>query len=477
MRKIALCIGNDEYSFLPKLKYAVSDATEIEKNLKLLGFETILKINLCREDLVDTIFDFCDRIEQYDAILVYYAGHGFQIEGDNIIAPIDLNINTRTKSVKYDAFPIADLMKQLNNYPTQTKIVILDACRENLNNRGGIMDFAPILAPQGSIIAFSTSPGQSSRESEDKKHGIYTSTLLKYIGLPRVQIETVFKKVRETMIAETGGIQIPWEHTSLIGDFYLNSDTIYDGIFYSNEALADGEYKIFQDEKIKNVVTDLKSYNWPTQERGINEIYTIDYSNASSNDLFVLGRNVYQAADGSSFSARNFIDYFCEHNQITSQAKMHILNGMVYEIYFDSTNNIRKRFKLGYYERIIAYVEKKEFYSSKEFIVSKLCKEDNRILYIPGQNELMEFTVILEKNNEDIYVKDVIYHGKSVLNNIDFSYRISIDSWCSYTIYQFEKSIADTIVALQDYVKIEYNGSEVTRDTILQIPQRECQCE
>lgn len=87
----------------------------------------------------------------------------------------------------------------------------------------------------------------------------------------------------------------------------------------------------------------------------------------------------------------------------------------------------------------------------------------------------MEFTVNLEKDNEDIIVKDIIYHGKSVLNKIDFSQRIFIDLWRSYTTYQFEKCITNTIVALQDNVKIEYIGSEVTRDTILKIPQKEAE--
>lgn len=465
MKKIALCIGNDEYEVLPPLKYAVLDAQEIESSLRLLGFETILKINLNRQDLIETMVDFCGKIENYDVALLYYAGHGFQIEGDNIIAPIDLNISKKSKAVKFDAFPIADLMRSLNDYPEQTKIVILDACRENLNNRGGIMDFAPISAPQGSIIAFSTSPGQSSRESSEKKHGLYTSTLLKYINLPRIPIETMFKKVRESMIAETGGIQVPWEHTSLIGDFYLNSDTIYDGISYSNEALADNEYKIFKDEKIKNIVENLKSWNWPIQEKAINETYLIDFSNASCNDLFVLGRNIYQAADGNCFAAQNFVDFFCENNIIISQAKIHILNGMAYEIYFDSQNDIRQRFKLGYYEKIITYVEKKEFHASKEFIVAKLCKED-RLLYIPGQNEVMYFTVSLEGNSENVYVKDIIYQGKSIIDSTQKSY---LETNCTYRIYQFERNIANMVAALQDYVKIEYVGIPVTRDTNLTI--------
>ena len=84
--------------------------------------------------------------------------------------------------------------------------------------------FAPVSAPQGSVIAFSTSPGQSAKENDATGHGKYTEVLLRYISLPRVPVETVFKKVRELLVSETGGTQIPWEHTSLIGDFYFNPD-------------------------------------------------------------------------------------------------------------------------------------------------------------------------------------------------------------------------------------------------------------
>ena len=99
-------------------------------------------------------------------------------------------------------------------------------------------DFAPISAPQGSVIAFATSPGQSSKENVGTGHGYYTEALLKYMSLPRVPIETTFKKVREFLFAKTSGTQIPWEHTSLVGEFYFNPDTIYDGAAYSMKLTA-----------------------------------------------------------------------------------------------------------------------------------------------------------------------------------------------------------------------------------------------
>lgn len=97
--------------------------------------------------------------------------------------------------------------------------------------------------PQGSVIAFATSPGQSSKENSSTGHGYYTEALLKYMSLSRVPIETTFKKVREFLFAKTSGMQIPWEHTSLVGEFYFNPDTIYDGVIYSVEAYEDSRFR------------------------------------------------------------------------------------------------------------------------------------------------------------------------------------------------------------------------------------------
>lgn len=129
----------------------------------------------------DAIFSLADKIENYDAALIYYVGHGFKVDGDNILAPIELDIQARPELVKLNAFPLSELTEVLNRFPNQTKIVILDACREIIGHRGAMKDFAPVSAPQGSVIAFATSPGQSSKENVGTGHGYYTEALLKYM--------------------------------------------------------------------------------------------------------------------------------------------------------------------------------------------------------------------------------------------------------------------------------------------------------
>ena len=99
---------------------------------------------------------------------------------------------------------------------------------------------------------------------------------------------------------------------------------------------------------------------------------------------------------------------------ISDQAKVHILNGMAYEIYYDARNNLRSKYKTSCLASIVNYLEQPEFYASREFIGSHLCKIEDRPIYIPGQNERM-FFIVKGKATEDGYqVEDISYHGKSV---------------------------------------------------------------
>lgn len=154
MKRIALCIGNDNYSNLPKLNCARNDAHGMADILERLGFDTQKVFDVDRSQMISFISDFTDKLKEYDSCVFYYAGHGFQIDGDNILAPIDLNTNRKNKEVKMYAFPLEELMNQLVIYPNKTKVIIIDACRDTLNNRGTFEGFAPILAPKDQLLHF-----------------------------------------------------------------------------------------------------------------------------------------------------------------------------------------------------------------------------------------------------------------------------------------------------------------------------------
>ena len=206
---------------------AENDALEMERVLSDLGFDTIVKTNLNRYDMGNEIFKFARKIKDYDSCLFYYAGHGFEVENENILIPIDLNYQAmgNNQELIFNAFKLQDLINQFNIYPEKVKILIIDACRRDVNIRGISNGFVAMSAPKGTILAFSTSPGEAALEDNFSRHGKYTKCLLDHINEKNIPIEVVFKQVRKEMDLLTNGRQLPWEHTSLIGEYYFNQET------------------------------------------------------------------------------------------------------------------------------------------------------------------------------------------------------------------------------------------------------------
>jgi len=465
MKRLALCIGNNNYSILPNLSCCIDDANSVAKALIDIGFEVNVHTDLDRESLTDVIIDFAEKIGEYDIVLFYFAGHGFEADGDNILAPIDLNINARPAAVRMSTFPLSELTNQLNRWPEQSKIIILDACRDSLGRRGSFQFLAPVSAPQGSIIAFSTSPGQSAKENSLTGHGYYTEALLRYIALPRVPVETVFKKVRECLAGASGGSQISWEHTSLIGEVYLNTDTIYDGVSYCWEAMADSRFHFSSESNIKAIVDGLKTLNWTQQEIAVNSVSSIDYNDASCNELFILGRNIYQAACGNCYACQRFINNFGANESIPIQAKLHLLNGMAYKIYYDANGRLRNRYKSTYLTQIIKYLEQSDFYASRQFIASNLHGVTDRPIYVPGQNALIDLYIKGDLDGEEYELHDIIYLGHSIFQREDFD---EIDSYFHPSRrVTFESGIIKELGAPADCVRFQYDESEIASDTYI----------
>lgn len=490
MKCYALCIGNTEYNslLLGKLPAARNDAEAIGGKLCSLGFTVDTEYNLKSRDMAIVIGGLEEKVKQYDSVLFYYAGHGFEVDGNNILAPIDLNPSDEKSAVLYDAYKLSDLMEILKGADNQkipkTKIIILDACRTQLNVRGSSPYFGPILAPQGAIIAFSTSPGQTAHEKG--MHGVYTNTLLRYMDTPRTSIERVFKRVRTALVNETKGAQIPWEHTSLIGDYYLNPQTIYDGSDYSKEALADSEFIFPRNSKMKDIVCKLKSYNYYTQSDALKEFWEIPKGNMEevlSDELFVFGRNIYQAACGGCFDCERFIKEFAMLSRLSNDAKKHILNGMAFEIYYDSKGQFREKAKFECSQQVIELLEREEYYGSLRFINSFLDKED-KIYYYPGQDDKIEVSVEVsqsdiqessflgdecEGESNVVSLKDILYNGVSIYADLIDSRYLTRDSLicdiCKITRKQFENYLLDKMLVANGYLIVSYFGAEIYDDT------------
>ena len=224
-RRLALVIGNASYTHGGNLQNPINDVRAMESSLKDLGF-TVLKYEDCSQSTIKRAIDeFGRQLADYDVGLFFYAGHGIQVRGNNYLIPVDAQL-TSENDVEYDCVRADRVLAKMESAGSKTNIAILDACRDNPFERSWSRGtqgngLAFMNAPQGSLIAYATAPGQTASDGKGGKHGLYTAALLDNISLPGLTIEQVFKRVRAKVAQKSEGQQTPWESTSLTGDFYF----------------------------------------------------------------------------------------------------------------------------------------------------------------------------------------------------------------------------------------------------------------
>ena len=224
-KRLALVIGNDEYISNP-LQFAVSDSKGISLALEDAGFDVTHLINVTQENFLEALYDFKRKIllsGKNTDVLFYYAGHASQVRGINYLNPVDTVIN-RESQLEIKSINVNRIFEILNESIDGVKIAILDACRNNpfaSSLRSAKSGLAQMNAPPGTIIAYSTAPGETAVDGSSGGLGIYTGSLISSIKKPNIKIEEVFKETRKNVVTLTGGEQIPWESSSLISDFYF----------------------------------------------------------------------------------------------------------------------------------------------------------------------------------------------------------------------------------------------------------------
>lgn len=255
--KVALVIGNSNYLAGVPLPNPENDASDISRMLEAAGFQVMKYIDLKQAEMKIAIDEFGEVLNSSTIGLFYYAGHGIQAKGRNYLIPIDANLETEN-DVEYNCVDAGRVLAKMEDARNTTNIVILDACRNNPFERSWSRKstgsgLAFVEAPSGSIIAYSTSPGKTASDGYDR-NSPYTASLIQYLDMPNVKIEDFFKLVRSSVREKTGGVQTPWESTSLEGDFYFHFDPETANVPSGN--LSDAELA----EKPGNTVKEELSY-------------------------------------------------------------------------------------------------------------------------------------------------------------------------------------------------------------------------
>ena len=234
--RIALVIGNGAYAHVKALPNPTNDARAIAKSLRDIGFTVAEGRDLDREAMQKTIRDFLLQAARAQVALVYYAGHGVQIDGRNYLVPIDIQFQAGTKMT--DAMVDMDTIMAGLDDQVRTNILILDACRNNpmapqaapAGTNRGIEAGSGLAAPTtlgagstlgaGTLIAFATAPGQVALDGEGA-NSPFSSALSRHIGTPGLEVQQMLTRVRAEVVAATKSKQVPWSNSSLLGEVYL----------------------------------------------------------------------------------------------------------------------------------------------------------------------------------------------------------------------------------------------------------------
>jgi uncharacterized caspase-like protein len=220
-RRSALVIGNAAYSSKP-LRNPVNDARAMSSTLRELGFYVELLEDASQKEMKKAIDRFGEQLREGGIGLFYFSGHGIQVSGRNYLIPVKYTIASED-DVEYESVDAGRVLAKMKAARNGMNIVILDACRNNpfpSSFRSASQGLATINAPSGTFISYATAPGSVASDGSGK-NGLYTGELIRHMKSPGLKLEEVFKKVRADVQKKSEDKQVPWDASSLTGDFYF----------------------------------------------------------------------------------------------------------------------------------------------------------------------------------------------------------------------------------------------------------------
>ncbi len=231
--KLALVIGNDSYINIGKLKNAREDARTMAENLQSINYKVTLKLDVTQKEMKSTIRNFANSVQGGDEVVIFYAGHGVQIQGANYLLPIDLEVENEPQ-VKDDAVQLQRILDDMANSKARLTLAIIDACRNNPLPQGngrtlGGRGLATTNPASGQMIIFSAGSGQEALDKLGKndisKNGLFTRIFVTEMKKPGLTVDRILRNVRIEVVEKAKSInheQTPAIYDQVVGDFYFN---------------------------------------------------------------------------------------------------------------------------------------------------------------------------------------------------------------------------------------------------------------
>jgi hypothetical protein len=224
--RVALVIGIGAYKHAEPLPNPTNDASDLAAALRRLGFEVIEGHDLDKRGLEDKLREFSRKLEGARMALFFYAGHGMQVNGKNYLVPTDAKLQ-RPGDLTLDTIEAGIVLAQMEA-EKRVNLIFLDACRDNplsktlsrsLGTRSTSVGqgLAPIQSGVGTMIVYATQPDAVALDGTGR-NSPFTTALLKHLPAAGQDIALVMRRVRADVIAATDEKQIPWDHSSLVGD-------------------------------------------------------------------------------------------------------------------------------------------------------------------------------------------------------------------------------------------------------------------
>jgi uncharacterized caspase-like protein len=233
---MALIIGNGGYAHVKALPNPPNDARAVAKCLRDIGFTVSEGVDLDRAAMQKMTRDFLREAARAQIVVVYYAGHGVQVDGRNYLIPVDVELKPGARMT--DAMIDMDTIMAGLDDQVRTNILIFDACRNNpmaqqvasAGTNRAIEAASGLAAPTslgagatlgaGTLIAFATAPGQVALDGEGA-NSPFSAALSRHLGTPGLEVQQMLTRVRAEVVSTTKNRQVPWSNSSLLGEVYL----------------------------------------------------------------------------------------------------------------------------------------------------------------------------------------------------------------------------------------------------------------
>ena len=227
--RVALVFGNGAYRHVPALTNPGNDATDMAAALRRIGFDVVEGRDLDKRGMEAKIIEFSRKLDAANLALFFYAGHGLQVGGKNYLVPVDAKVE-RAADLGFETIDVSQVLAQMEG-DKRVNLVFLDACRDNplarslarsMGTRSSAVGqgLASIQSAVGTMIGYATQPDNVALDGSGR-NSPFTTAMLKHLPTPGLDVSVIMRRVRADVVQATGQKQVPWDHSSLMGDVVL----------------------------------------------------------------------------------------------------------------------------------------------------------------------------------------------------------------------------------------------------------------